>query len=112
MTFVYKHPPGGSRRGRRSHQPFERDKMRLSTITLGGLLLAASASSAFAQDTAPPKPITVTGNVTLTSDYRFRGITQSDGDGAAQATVNVNSSTGLYVGTFVSTIDDKVRSEE
>jgi len=82
--------------------------MRLSTITLGGLLLAACAGPAFAQDTAPPKPITVTGNVTLTSDYRFRGITQSDGDGAAQATVNVNSSTGLYVGTFVSTIDDKV----
>jgi uncharacterized protein (TIGR02001 family) len=82
--------------------------MRISTISFGALLLAATATPAFAQDTAPPKPITVTGNVTLTSDYRFRGITQSDGDAAAQGTLNVNSSTGFYVGTFVSTIDDKV----
>jgi len=82
--------------------------MRISTISLGGLLLAATATPALAQETAPPKPLTVTGNVTLVSDYRFRGITQSDGDGAVQGTLNVNHSSGLYVGTFVSTIDDKV----
>lgn len=86
----------------------ERDKMRISTISLGALLLAATATPAFAQDTAPPKPFTITGNVTLVSDYRFRGITQSDGDGAVQGTLNVNHSSGFYVGTFVSTIDDKV----
>ncbi|MGN6268684.1 MAG: TorF family putative porin [Sphingomonas sp.] len=82
--------------------------MRISTITLGALLLAATTAPAFAQDTAPPKPFTLTGNVTLTSDYRFRGITQSDGDGAIQGTLNLTHSSGLYVGTFVSTIDDKV----
>ncbi|MGN6375248.1 MAG: TorF family putative porin [Sphingomonas sp.] len=79
--------------------------MRISTLTLGGLMLAATAAPAWAQDTAPPKPITVTGGVTLISDYRFRGLTQTDGGPAAQATINVNSSTGLYVGTWVSTID-------
>jgi len=79
--------------------------MRFSTIPLGALLLAASAAPAFAQDTAPPKPFTVTGNVTLTSDYRFRGLTQSDGDGAIQGTLNLNHTSGLYVGTFVSAID-------
>lgn len=82
--------------------------MRISTISLGALLLAATAAPAFAQDTAPPKPFTITGNVTLVSDYRFRGITQTNGDGAVQGTLNVNSSSGFYVGTFVSTIDDKV----
>jgi uncharacterized protein (TIGR02001 family) len=83
--------------------------MRISKITLGAVALSFPlAAPAFAQDTAPPKPITVSGNATLTSDYRFRGITQSDGSGAAQATVNINSTTGFYVGTFVSTIDDKV----
>lgn len=82
--------------------------MRISTTTLGALLLAASTAPAFAQDTAPPKPFTLTGNVTLTSDYRFRGLTQSDGDGAIQGTLNLNHASGLYVGTFVSTIDDKV----
>ena len=42
--------------------------MRISTITFGALLLAATASPAFAQDTAPPKPFTVTGNVAVPSD--------------------------------------------
>ena len=79
--------------------------MRISTITFGALLLAATTAPALAQDTAPPKPFTLTGNVTLTSDYRFRGLTQSDGDGAIQGTLNLNHSSGLYVGTFVSTID-------
>ena len=79
--------------------------MRISTITFGALLLAATASPAFAQDTAPPKPFTVTGNVAVTSDYRFRGLTQTDGGPAAQATINVNHVSGLYAGAFVSTID-------
>lgn len=80
--------------------------MRFSSTTLGALLLAATTGQAWAQDTAPPKPFTITGNVTLTSDYRFRGITQSNGDGAAQATLNINHVSGLYGGTFVSTIDN------
>ena len=100
--------PGRRQAGTSHETPLKGAKMRISTITFGALLLAASAAPAFAQDTAPPKPVTVTGNVTLVSDYRFRGITQSNGDGAAQATLNVNHSSGFYVGTFVSTIDDKV----
>lgn len=108
---------------------FERETMRFSTISFGALLLAApivlGATPAFAQDTTPQttpeakgdpaapvaseeetKPITVTGGVTLISDYRFRGLTQTDGaSGAAQGTVNVNSSIGFYVGTWASTID-------
>lgn len=96
--------------------------MRISTITLGALLLAASATPAFAQDTPPlapdakdapaaaaaapePKAVTVTGGVTLISDYRFRGVTQTNGDGAVQGTINVNSKYGFYVGTWASTID-------
>jgi uncharacterized protein (TIGR02001 family) len=82
--------------------------MRFSTITLAGLMLAA-ATPALAQDEAEPaKPITVTSGVTLTSDYRFRGLSQSDKQFAAQGTVNVNHESGFYVGTWVSTIDDKV----
>lgn len=83
--------------------------MRISTISLGALLLAAAAP-AFAQDdtaTAPPKPFTVTGGATLTSDYRFRGVTQTDGRAAAQGTLNVNSAIGFYVGTWASTIDGR-----
>ena len=96
--------------------------MRISTITLGALLLAATAAPAFAQDASttttpdakdapaaapdsPEKPFKITGGVTLISDYRFRGVTQSNGEGAVQATINVNSAVGFYVGTWASTID-------
>ena len=55
--------------------------------------------------TAPPKPFTITGGVTAISDYRFRGLTQTGGDGAIQGTINVNSAIGFYVGTWASSID-------
>lgn len=93
--------------------------MRFSTISFGALLLAA-ATPAMAQDdpaaTAPDPaaaaPATtsafkVTGGATLTSDYRFRGISQTFGDGAAQGTININHSSGFYVGTWASTINDR-----
>lgn len=81
--------------------------MRFSMITLGGLLLAA-ATPAMAQDdaAADESSVTVTGGVTVTSDYRFRGISQTGKDPAIQGTVNVNHSSGLYVGIWASSIDD------
>jgi uncharacterized protein (TIGR02001 family) len=79
--------------------------MRISTLMLGGLVLAATAAPAMAQDTAPPAPFKVTGGVTLISDYRFRGLTQTDSGPAVQGTVNINSSMGFYVGTWASMID-------
>ena len=82
--------------------------MRFSMITLGGLLLAA-ATPAMAQDEAEPAPaVTVTGSTTVTTDYRFRGITQTREDFALQATINVNHESGLYAGTWISTLDDTV----
>jgi uncharacterized protein (TIGR02001 family) len=96
--------------------------MRFSTTLLAGLGLCAAAP-AFAQDTPAPDngtpqsvattpptdeaspPITVTGGVTLLSDYRFRGLSQTNGEPAVQGTINVNHSSGFYVGTFASTID-------
>ncbi|MES2097692.1 MAG: TorF family putative porin [Pseudomonadota bacterium] len=54
---------------------------------------------------APPPAFTVTGGITAISDYRFRGLTQSDEKLAVQATINVNSALGFYVGTWASTID-------
>ncbi|MBR0553272.1 TorF family putative porin [Stakelama marina] len=80
--------------------------MRFSTLSVGALLLASTVP-AMAQDTAPPPPVTVSGGVTVTSDYRFRGLTQSDEGPAFQGTVNINSDTGFYIGTWYSTIDGK-----
>ncbi|WP_260599726.1 TorF family putative porin [Sphingomonas endolithica] len=88
--------------------------MRISTLTLSTLLLLATATPAFAQDepAGPPPEVDtstpafkVTGGVTLVSDYRFRGTTQTDEQGAIQGTVNINHSSGFYVGTWASTID-------
>jgi uncharacterized protein (TIGR02001 family) len=83
--------------------------MRFTKSIAGALLLAATATPAFAQEesgpTDAPAPFTVTGGVTLTSDYRFRGTTQTDGGPAVQATINVNHASGLYAGVWASTID-------
>lgn len=71
-------------------------------------LLATSAvvaTPAFAQD-EEAGPVTVTGSVTLVSDYRFRGIGLSGGDIAIQGGVTLNHESGLYVGTWASSLED------
>ncbi|MBO9714118.1 TorF family putative porin [Sphingomonas sp.] len=81
--------------------------MRFSMITLGGLMLAA-ATPAMAQDDAAPADtpeITVTGSASLTSDYRFRGISQTGKDPALQGTININDKSGFYAGFWASMID-------
>lgn len=83
----------------------ERETMRISTISLGALLLATAAPALAQEVTAPPPPFTVTGGVTLTTDYRFRGLSQSNDNPALQATLNLNSTTGFYAGVWASTID-------
>lgn len=93
--------------------------MRFTPLLAGSLLLAAAP--AYAQDTAPsphgpddaastpdtaPTPaFKITGGFTAVSDYRFRGLTQSKENPAVQGTVNINHESGLYVGTWASTID-------
>lgn len=79
--------------------------MRFSMISLGALMLAA-ATPAMAQDeeTAPPDPITITGSVTLVSDYRFRGFSQTSEEPTIQGGITVAHDSGLYVGTWGSGI--------
>jgi uncharacterized protein (TIGR02001 family) len=84
--------------------------MRFTLTSLGALALAI-ATPAFAQDapaseTEPAPAVTVTGNFGVTTDYRFRGLSQSHEHAAAQGTININHESGLYVGAFGSTIDD------
>jgi uncharacterized protein (TIGR02001 family) len=66
-----------------------------------------AATPAFADnETAPPGDITVSGNVALVSDYRFRGISLSAGDIAVQGSININHASGFYVGTWASSLED------
>lgn len=70
------------------------------------LLASASvATPAFAQD-EPAPAVTVSGGVTLVSDYRFRGVSLSGEDPAIQGTINLNSSSGFYLGTWASSLEE------
>ncbi|MEG3181118.1 TorF family putative porin [Sphingomonas sp. LT1P40] len=80
--------------------------MRITKLTLGALLLAATATPAFAQEEteAPADPFTITGSATVVSDYRFRGFSQSNEEAAIQGGFTVAHESGLYVGTWGSSI--------
>jgi uncharacterized protein (TIGR02001 family) len=77
--------------------------MRFSMISLGALALATIATPAFAQEEAP-EPFTITGGATVVSDYRFRGFSQSNEEAAIQGTFTIAHESGLYLGTWGSSI--------
>ena len=74
-------------------------KIRLAAAALLGL-----SSPAFAQETEAPKPITVSGSVALVSDYRFRGVSQTDKQMAVQGGVTVSHESGLYGSLWASNL--------
>ena len=81
--------------------------MRTSYGPILGLALAMIATPALAED-GETKAITVTGGATVVSDYRFRGISQTDKDFAVQGTFTVAHSSGVYATVWGSTVDDYV----
>jgi uncharacterized protein (TIGR02001 family) len=82
--------------------------MRFSKIILGVCALAG-ATPAFAQEeTAPAPEITVSGSAAVVSDYRFRGISQTDGNFAVQAGITVSHASGFYASVWGSSVDDYV----
>jgi len=81
--------------------------MRFTILGMSALALAAVSAPAFAQD-APASDFTVTGGATVVSDYRFRGISQTDKRFAVQGTIGVSHASGLYVGVWGSSIDEYV----
>jgi uncharacterized protein (TIGR02001 family) len=56
-------------------------------------------------DVASGSGFEISGNVALTSDYRFRGISQSDESGAIQGGFDAEFSPGFYIGTWGSSVD-------
>lgn len=82
--------------------------MRFTPILASLMLAAAVATPAFAQDTAPPPTFAVTGGATIVSDYRFRGISQTNKKVAVQGTATVTHKSGVYLSFWGSSIDDYV----
>lgn len=81
--------------------------MRTSFGPLLGLALALGATPAFAEEEETPA-VTISGGATLVTDYRFRGISQTDKDFAVQGTFTVAHKSGLYATVWGSSIDDYV----
>lgn len=66
-------------------------------------------SGSVSQDTAQPsaapaKSITVSGSVAVVTDYRLRGVSQSDRHPAVQGSLTVAHDSGFYIGTFASNL--------
>lgn len=74
--------------------------MRGALLGLAGLL---APEAALAQPPAPA--FSLEAAVTLVSDYRFRGISLSDGHAALQATATLRHGSGFYAGAWTSTLD-------
>jgi uncharacterized protein (TIGR02001 family) len=64
------------------------------TKTLFALAAGLCAMPAIAQEV--PKPVTVSGSVGLVSDYRFRGVSQTDKHMAIQGGLTATHTSGLY----------------
>ena len=76
----------------------------LRLLAVPALLFAVPAA---AQDAADPPSgsLSVSAGVELVSDYRFRGLSLSDGEVAVQPTITVSHDSGFYLGAWGSNID-------
>ena len=76
----------------------------LSRTCLGmALALTALPATAYAQE-EEESSITISGGATVVSDYRFRGFSQSNEEAAIQGTFSISHESGLYLGTWGSSI--------
>lgn len=80
----------------------------LKKLTLAIAAASAVSATSFAIAETVPSPVgdfDVSMNVGLTSDYIFRGISQTQGNGAIQGGLDVAHESGLYIGTWASNVD-------
>ena len=75
--------------------------MRKSIASVAVAAALAAPAFALAQSASP-----IAGNVSLVSDYRFRGITQTFEEPALQGGFDYAHSSGFYVGNWNSSIAD------
>lgn len=78
--------------------------LRLAAVLALGCGFAAPALAQEAPAEEPPA-LTVTGFVGGFSDYRFRGVSQTDENFAIQGSINLNHKSGFYLGAWASNVD-------
>ncbi|WP_448586391.1 TorF family putative porin [Thermaurantiacus sp.] len=64
----------------------------------------AAAPVALAQEASEEKPFSVSGTVAFVTDYRFRGVSQSDNSVAIQGGLTFSHESGLYAGFWSSSL--------
>lgn len=75
------------------------------TVLAAALAAAAAVPGlASAQAAAPASPHTLTGNMAIVSDYRFRGISQTYVQPAIQGGIDYSHAGGFYIGNWNSSV--------
>ena len=82
--------------------------MRITPAALGLLSLAAAAPALADEPTAPPPALTFNATASIVSDYRFRGISQTDKNFAVQGSLTVTHVSGFYASVWGSSVDGYV----
>jgi hypothetical protein len=78
--------------------------MKKTMLALAALGAATTFSTTAFADEEAKGPFTVSGSAGLVSDYRFRGVSQSDKEMAIQGGVTITHESGFYVGTWASNL--------
>ncbi|MCA0899867.1 MULTISPECIES: TorF family putative porin [Microbulbifer] len=81
---------------------------KVAAIVSGSVLAMAISSAATAEESGP----SFSANVGVVTDYRFRGISQTDSNPAVQAGVDLDLGNGFYAGTWVSQVDFAYGADE
>ena len=76
----------------------------MKNLILCAAILSTFATSAVAQTAAPASPHSFSGNLTLASDYRFRGISQTFRLPTIQGGFDYSHSSGFYAGNWNSNV--------
>ena len=77
---------------------------RLSAYLLSAPLLAACVAPAQAEGTDLGNGLTLSGNLAVTNDYRFRGYTQTNFKPAVQGGIDLSHESGFYLGNWNSNV--------
>ncbi|GAA5443585.1 hypothetical protein Misp06_01762 [Microbulbifer sp. NBRC 101763] len=81
---------------------------KIATVFSGAALALAISNISFAEQSDPSFSV----NAGLVSDYKFRGISQSDGRPVIQAGMDLDVGNGFYLGTWASQVDFDYGSDE
>jgi uncharacterized protein (TIGR02001 family) len=83
--------------------------MRIILGCLSSVIALAAATPALADEAPAETPaITINGTATLVSDYRFRGVSQTDKNFAVQGSLTLTHESGFYVSVWGSSVDSYV----